>query len=212
MQQIVLHETDKSYGDNHVLQKLSLQFEAGHIYALMGPSGSGKTTLLRLLAGLEQPDSGSIEGVREDSVSFMFQEDRLLEYLDAPSNVLFTSPGKERGMIERKLAELGIDPRDHHRPVSEFSGGMKRRVALLRTLISDRELLLLDEPFKGLDEATVQAAAGQLLALRNGRTVIMSTHSREEAKLCGAEIVALLPGQQNGLRFTSVQEAENTLY
>ena len=212
MRQITVREIYKAYGDTSVFSGFSAVFQAGGVYALMGASGSGKTTLLRLLARLEQPDRGQIDGIEPGDASFMFQEDRLLEYLDATSNVLFTSPKADRRMIAEKLCELGIEEQDHHRPVSAFSGGMKRRVALLRTLVSDKQVLLLDEPFKGLDEMTAQNAIHVLLAMRGRKTVIISTHSREEAQLCGAAVVLIPSPDPGSARFTSVQEKENTLY
>ena len=210
-------DVSKSYDGRKVLDQVSAAFAQGEICALMGSSGAGKTTLLRLIAGLEQQDEGEIAVIsgnlsaddgnmspeslagqeRDDAeiysarVSFMFQEDRLLEYLDAPANVRFVNPFCSREMICRELKKLGLSEEDCTRPVGEFSGGMKRRVAFLRTLLTPSQLLLLDEPFKGLDEDTAGRAIAYLLALRRGRTVLMSTHSSREAELCNARVLML---------------------
>ena len=161
----------------------------------MGESGSGKTTLLRILAGLEVPDSGELRGTQGLRTSFAFQEDRLLEQLDAPGNVRFVCPAMSREEIIRQFEYLGIARQDCVRPVREYSGGMKRRVAFLRAVDHPSELLLLDEPFKGLDEHTAELAVRFLLENRRGRTVIMATHSMEEARRSGAQVVRIGGGE-----------------
>lgn len=188
MDKIILDGLKKSY-EYPVLTGFSAVMEAGKIYAVMGPSGSGKTTLLRLIAGLETPDSGSITGLEGKRVSFMFQEDRLLENLDAVRNILFVVPEYSRQQILVFLAALGIRQEDAVRPVSEYSGGMKRRVAFLRSVLYASELLLLDEPFKGLDEETADLAVAFLSAHQHGRTIILTTHNVAEAEKCKAEII-----------------------
>ena len=157
----------------------------------MGPSGAGKTTLLRLLAGLEKPDEGEITGLSSEKIAFVFQEDRLLEYLDAVQNVRFACPGCSRKDVEEALLHIGIPQEDAVRPVREYSGGMKRRTAFLRALMFPSDVLFLDEPFKGLDDQMVSRAAAFLLENRKDRTVFLTTHSRKEAELCGAEILYL---------------------
>ena len=203
-----LEDISKSYDGRPVLEHFTDAVAPGEIRALMGPSGVGKTTLLRLAAGLEQPEEGAVlletgsgpeaaarsethAGRQTAGIGFMFQEDRLLEYLDASGNVQFVNPACSRETICRELENLGIPKEDCARPVSEFSGGMKRRVALLRTVLAPSGLLLLDEPFKGLDEESAEHAITWLLKQRQGRTVILSTHSAREAALCGAKITTL---------------------
>ena len=206
---IILREVSKSYDGRTVLDGVSESIAGGEICALMGPSGAGKTTLLRLIAGLELPDAGEILLREEENappaapgtpgrggrrkvqarIGFMFQEDRLLEYMDAGANIRFVNPACSEDTINRILGELGLGGQDRRRPVREFSGGMKRRAALARTLLSETDILLLDEPFKGLDEDTAELAIRCLLRARRGRTVIFSTHSLQEAELCGARII-----------------------
>ena len=176
----------KSFEGKPVLRAVTLTLSGGGRYALMGPSGCGKTTLLSILAGLIPADSGHIEGL-PDRVSMVFQEDRLLSELSARRNLRVVLPPSVRDeAIAEALAALGLGE-DLDRPVSELSGGMRRRVAIARALLAEGELLLLDEPFKGLDEATRAQTAAYLLAHTEGRTVLLVTHDREEAALLGAE-------------------------
>ena len=191
MDQILVKEISKSYDDKKVLNHFSASFKKGGIYAVMGPSGVGKTTLLRILSGIEQPDAGEITGISSDRISFVFQEDRLLEYLDAVRNIRFVYPACTREEALSALSLVGISKEDAFRPVREYSGGMKRRAAFVRAVLFPSEVLFLDEPFKGLDEAMVSAVIVWLLEQQRGRTVFLSTHSRKEADLCGAQILYL---------------------
>ena len=127
------------------------------------------------------------------AVSFMFQEDRLLPWLNAPENLRFVLPSCQSASLLKDLEQLGLNRQDALRPVSEYSGGMKRRVAFLRTVAFPSGLLLLDEPFTGLDEANVRLAARFLLDNRNGRTLILTTHNPLEARLCEASVISM-PG------------------
>ena len=181
----------KRYGDKPVLDGLDLTLPTGAVRALMGPSGAGKTTLLRVLAGLEEVQGGRIDGLSGLRVAMQFQDDRLLPYAGAAVNLRFALPrsvpdGDVRAVLDELLPGA---PRD--RPVAEFSGGMRRRVSLARALLAPSDLLLLDEPFTGLDDAARRAAARCVNRRRAGRTLVMTTHDPEEAALCGAEIVTL---------------------
>lgn len=206
---LLVYDVTLSY-DHLVLDSFSTWFEEGGIYALMGPSGSGKTTLLRLLAGLTKADKGRIcwtetEPVRplpaagyeyaigQKRISMCFQEDRLLGYRSAVENIRFAVPGYTAEEITGFLGQLGIDEQECHKPVSEFSGGMKRRTAFLRALLYPSDILLLDEPFKGLDEENMDRVISLLLTMCRERTVILSTHDTAEAQACHAAIVRI-PG------------------
>ena len=191
MNAIEIRRLRKRYGDKVVLDDFSLTLASGGAYALMGPSGSGKTTLLRLLAGLEGYEGGEIAGLSGLRVSMQFQEDRLLSYAGALANLRFALPrgaaeADSRAVLESLLPGASLD-----QPVAAFSGGMRRRVALARALLAPSDLLLLDEPFTGLDDAARRLAAGAVVRLRAGRTLVMTTHDAEEAALCGAEIVRI---------------------
>lgn len=179
---LCLNHIKKSYGNHTVLQDVSLTFEEGKCHVIMGPSGCGKTTLLRLLMGFEKPDEGTITGL-PSHMSAVFQEDRLCEDFSAIENVsLVLKKGFSRSEIESHLKAIGLDG-NLNQPISEYSGGMKRRVAIVRAVLADAELLFLDEPFKGLDDATRDLALQYFLTHTKGKTSIVVTHNEEEGKM-----------------------------
>lgn len=185
---IILKNIRFAYGGKEVFRDFSLEIPDGARLALMGASGSGKSTLLRLAAGLLTPQSGEVSGAPE-GVSFVFQESRLLPQLTALENVTLVAP--ERTELAREvLGELGLGSELDTLP-GGLSGGMARRVALARALVYPSPLLLLDEAFSGLDEATRAVAAATALKCAEGRTILAATHSEEEAALLGARIVRL---------------------
>lgn len=161
----------KSYGSKTVLSDFGAEYAPGQTYYLRDPSGSGKTTLLRLLSGLEQPDSGKIH--RSGSVSVAFQEDRLCEEYSALRNVELVTG--ERGRAEEALKEMDLGE-DIDKPCSHLSGGMKRRVALIRAMEAESDIVLLDEPFTGMDEETRNLARAYIERKQKGRILIMATH------------------------------------
>ncbi|NLX82539.1 MAG: ABC transporter ATP-binding protein [Clostridiales bacterium] len=179
------HHVTKRFGAQTVLLDFSLELPLSCVSCLMGPSGSGKTTLLNLLMGLVQPDSGSVQTIHPQSA--VFQEDRLLPQLSALGNLrLITGGGKDAELLHL-LAELGIGE-EGHKPVRDFSGGMQRRVVIARALIAEYELLLLDEPFKGLDADTRARTAEVIRRASQGKTVVMVTHDPTEAALLNAQV------------------------
>ncbi len=174
---ISLKKLTKAYDKNEVIKDYDLVIPEGDVHYITGPSGSGKTTLLRLIAGLEKPDSGSIEGVPE-RIGMVFQEDRLVETLSAVENVYLVLSRKDadRKIIKEHLLMVGLSEDQLDDPVSTFSGGMKRRVAVVRAMMSDSELLLLDEPFSGLDEDTKTLVTDYIMKQKKGRTLVIATH------------------------------------
>lgn len=183
-----LMSVSKRFGEQAVFRGLSMSFPPGRVSCVMGPSGCGKTTLLRLLMGLEKPDAGKV--LREGTVSAVFQEDRLLDSLSAQGNLRFVVGREKEADIKGVLDELGLgDALD--KPVRAFSGGMKRRVAIARALVMAHDILLLDEPFKGLDEEMKARAAQAILRHEAGKTVILVTHEPQEAVLLNAEVFRL---------------------
>lgn len=174
-----------SYGDKPIFTDFSADTDSG-IICLMGPSGCGKTTLLHILAGLIRADGGRISDFPE-SRSIMFQEDRLLPWLDARGNVaLVLDRNDDDDVCGELLRQLGIDP---EMKITKMSGGMKRRVALARALAFRADALLLDEPFKGLDEDLMKKCAA--LIRSTGKPAVVSTHSETEALALGARILRL---------------------
>ena len=188
---IIITDLCKTFDDNEVLKNVNISLKDNSIYCLMGTSGIGKTTLLRILMGLEHADSGSISGIDIKSISCMFQEDRLIPYLSAIDNVRIVLHGKNnRDEIRNNL--LSILPDDSlDIPVSSLSGGMKRRVALARALSYPGKLIILDEPFTGLDKDTKLNVIDYILKMRNNRTLLITTHGTDDANLLGAEIIKL---------------------
>lgn len=180
----------KRYGPLTVLDGVSLSFSAGDCVAIMAPSGGGKTTLFRLLAGLEMPDEGRIVGFDRAKISMVFQEDRLCGHLSPVTNVALVQQKPDRTALRRELETiLPADCLD--RPASTLSGGMKRRTAIARAVLAPSDVLLLDEPFTGLDEETRGRVIRFVQERQNGRLLLMTTHLREEAAALGAEIIGL---------------------
>lgn len=179
----------KSFDGKVVLDHVSLTLESGGTVCLMAPSGRGKTTLLRCIAGLEAPDSGQITDLPE-RIAYVFQEDRLCDGFSAVDNIrLVTGKALGEGEIRRHLEELGLAG-SLDQPVRELSGGMRRRVVISRAVCFGAGLLLLDEPFKGLDDEARQQTAGYILRHRGAAAILCVTHDREDAAaLGGADIV-----------------------
>lgn len=188
---IVITDLCKNFDDNEVLKNVNITLKDNSIYCLMGSSGIGKTTLLRILIGLEHADSGNISGIDNKSISCMFQEDRLIPDRSAIDNVRIVLRGKtNRKEIRNNL--LSILPDEClDMPVSSLSGGMKRRVALARALSYPGKLIILDEPFTGLDKGTKLNVIDYILKMRNNRTLLIATHGTDDASLLGAEIIKL---------------------
>ncbi|MBP2227391.1 putative hydroxymethylpyrimidine transport system ATP-binding protein [Azospirillum agricola] len=185
-----------TYGGTVLFSDLTLTLEAGRTTCLLGPSGVGKTTLLRVLAGLADPEpptrveagDGRPLGGR---IAYMAQQDLLLPWLSVLDNALLGDRLRRRkpdaDRVERAialLARVGLAGRERDRPAS-LSGGQRQRVALARTLMEDKPLVLMDEPFSALDALTrlrLQETAAETLA---GRTVLMVTHDPLEALRIG---------------------------
>ena len=189
---IVFDKVNFSYTKNvSVLENFSLSLPPRTV-CLLGESGCGKTTILRLIAGLESPQSGRIYGMEGRRIAYVFQEDRLLPWLTAAENIALILHGKTAR--EESMEWLGRMGMEHHadkRP-AELSGGMKRRVAIARALAAQPELLLLDEPFNGLDNERWRDVAAEITrASKNGRQIIMITHTEEQAEAMGAERIMI---------------------
>ncbi|WRS28320.1 ATP-binding cassette domain-containing protein [Oscillospiraceae bacterium MB08-C2-2] len=179
----------KAYESTQVLQNVSLRFETGKSYCIMGPSGYGKTTLLHVLMGLVKADAGEITGLEGYRLAPVFQENRLCENLSAGANLRMVRPGKATAPeLDAALESLGL-PGALHQPVREMSGGMKRRVAIARALVSGGNLLVMDEPFKGLDHETKELVMSHVREQAMGKTMIWVTHDEREAAFMGSEMI-----------------------
>lgn len=181
----------KSYEGKVILQDFSFSVSSGEIKCIMANSGGGKTTFLRLLLGLEKPDSGEILLPSPCRFGAVFQENRLLEHLDAFANLRFAlGQDFDRSLSSALLAELGLDDASG-KPVKEYSGGMKRRLSLARALLASSDALILDEPFTGLDEENKAKCIQLILRYSSGKPVIIVTHDADDAASLHAEIVKL---------------------
>lgn len=176
---IKVRDLTVSFGDKTVLDRFSIDFPHGGITALSGPSGCGKTTLIRVLAGLQTPDSGAVEGVGEAAI--LFQEDRLLPWRTVEQQISDVLPKNSREEAHKwlTLAELAGEERSYP---AALSGGMGRRLALVRTLALESDLYLLDEPFTGVDALRAGRIIEGIRAL--GKTVLLASHEAEIIARC----------------------------
>ncbi len=172
----------KRFGDNLVLDNVSFALPDKGIVRLAGVSGKGKTTLLRIMAGLLEPDSGTVYRDERLRLSYVFQEDRLLPWITAKKNVELVS---DREQSERWLSRVGLGAAADRRP-QELSGGMRRRVALARALAYDGNVLLLDEPFSGLDiELRSKVILPLIMEYARNHPVVLVTHEAADIELLG---------------------------
>jgi ABC-type nitrate/sulfonate/bicarbonate transport system ATPase subunit len=194
---VTLDGVAKAYGDVRALADVSLRAAPRETVAVVGPSGCGKSTLLELVCGLLEPDAGSLHS---PPAALMPQRDGLLPWLSALDNaglalrVAGRTRAEAREAAHEHFAAFGLDGFETARP-SELSGGMRQRVAFLRTLLAGRPVLCLDEPFGALDALTraqLQRWLAEALA-REPRTVLLVTHDVEEAVLLADRIVLLSP-------------------
>ena len=181
----------KTYGTHTVLADFNLQCTQGEIYWIAGTSGIGKTTLLKIMAGAESFQDGKISTWNQGK-AMVFQECRLNDALSAIENVMLTAG--RYGNLTKETAKkelLRLLPEDSlNKPVSQLSGGMRRRVELVRAVTAGGKLLLLDEPFSGLDKENRDKAMAYIRENKEGKIIMITTHSREESlKLDGILVV-----------------------
>lgn len=185
---IEIKKVSKSY-DKKVLDKVSFTVEPGSIMVITGASGKGKTTLLNIMMGLASPDSGEVIGIPEKK-SCVFQEDRLLENFTVEENLKLVSELPVEKLKEECSVLLG--EKEFSQKVREFSGGMKRRVSILRALLTSSEVIFMDEPFKGLDAELKEKVIRYTLEKRKDRTLFVVTHDMSEAEQLGTTYFKIL--------------------
>ena len=179
----------KSFDDKPVIDNLNLTLAPAGRYTLNTPSGTGKTTLLRVLASLEKPAGGTL--THSNRIAMVFQEARLFEKRNAVENIqLVAGHSHSQAVIHQTLARL-LPEDSLELPVSQLSGGMRRRVELCRALLAPSQLLLLDEPFAGLDPANTEAAMALLEEQLNGRTLLLVSHDQQDTKALSATPLSL---------------------
>lgn len=175
-----------SYDAEIILKHATHPFTDGRITAITGPSGSGKTTLLYLLAGLKKPTDGTLINDHKKT-AVVFQEPRLFPWMTALENVKAVCA--DEGRARAILATLFDDDEVADKYPSELSGGMKQRVAIARALAYEPDLLLLDEPFRGLDEKTKERTASVVWDRMAGKTCLLITHDESDLAFCHEHVI-----------------------
>lgn len=176
---IVIENLKKRYNDKVVLNNFNYTFKDKTISFIMGASGVGKTTLIKILMGLVQADDGKVIGINNKKISVVFQEDSLCENLSVLLNIKLVCENISNLEIEKYLELLDLKDCMHKR-VRELSGGMKRRIAIIRALLYDFDLLIMDEPFKGLDKETKIKVMDFVISKLENKSAIIITHDMDE--------------------------------
>lgn len=185
---------NKHYQDKQIISRLKLEIPNGEFISIIGPSGCGKTTLLNIISNLDKEYEGeiSLDNKKDLDIGFMFQDSRIIPWLSIFDNIMLVSKDKNKSDIISLLSDIGLKDYIYSFP-KELSGGMKRRVSLVRAFINKPKLLLLDEPFISLDYPTAQALRGDFIKFYKKYlpTVIFVTHDLKEAISLSNRIVFL---------------------
>jgi len=198
---ISVQKLSKGFGTLSVLSELELKVEEHELVCILGPSGSGKSTLLNIIAGLETGYEGEMRR-GANRVGYLFQEPRLLPWLTAERNVDFAldgcsvPQGRRAELKDRYFALAGLEGFRHYYP-HQLSGGMRQRVALVRALCVEPGLLLMDEPFGGLDELTARRLRIDLLRIwrETRKTIVFVTHNAYEASYLADRVLVMAHGR-----------------
>ncbi len=184
---IKLVDVSKKYDDLTILKDFSIDFERNKITCLFGPSGVGKTTIANIVAGIVPVDNGHVEGIDNSLFSYVFQEPRLLKWYNVYDNIDFVlkdvyEADKRVGIINNYLKMVELSEYKNYKP-DALSGGMAQRVSLARAFAYPSDILIMDEPFKGLDIKLKNEMISLFIKMWNSsqRTVLFITHDVEEA-------------------------------
>lgn len=184
-----LKNISKYYGDNKVIEHFNWEIVKGRSYCIMAPSGEGKTTLLHILAGFIPQDHGEICNRGEHKISMVFQENRLFTFANAVDNV-WSVTGKSKEYCGQVLGEL-LDEQELEKPVGTFSGGMMRRVEIVKAMLADSDMIFMDEPFAGLDVENKERVVQFIKRYQKGRTLIISTHDESDLEAFEATKISI---------------------
>ncbi|MBZ9692202.1 ABC transporter ATP-binding protein [Clostridium sp. M14] len=192
---IEIKNLSKAYNNEIVFERFNLTLENSKVNCIVGKSGCGKSTLLNMLAGILKFDDGEISGIAKNEVSYIFQEDRLIEWLTVEENLIFALK-KYYGKLELKekiksiLSTLGLEDVKNKYP-EELSGGMKQRVNIARAFGKPSKIILMDEPFKSLDYTLKYKIIDEFknIMLNENRTVVLVTHDVDEAIYFNGNII-----------------------
>lgn len=188
---IVLQDITFSYGGPALFNHYSISFKAGQMTAIMSPSGSGKTTLLYIIAELLHTNEGQvIYPVEKPRFSMVFQDCRLIEHISVRSNIKMVNPDISDSDIEECLKELKLNGY-MHKKARHLSGGEKQRAAIARALLAPYDILLMDEPFTGLDDEVKELVIKYIKNRTAGKTVLLVTHDKSEADAMGCQVISL---------------------
>ncbi|MGK0466457.1 ATP-binding cassette domain-containing protein [Clostridium sp.] len=187
---IIFKGVSKSFNGELVISKKTIEFPQKGIVCIFGPSGVGKTTVFNLIAGLTYPDEGEVK-ITED-ISMVFQENRLIPWLSAIENISLVLKDRELAlkMAKEYMNDMQLTYIKNKRP-QELSGGMKRRVAIARALAYDKRIMLMDEPFKGLEEELKNQIMDQVIKLAADKLIVIVTHEKADIEYLNADIVYL---------------------
>ncbi|WP_133013917.1 ABC transporter ATP-binding protein [Clostridium cuniculi] len=180
-----------------VLDGINLNIPSNKITVILGRSGCGKTTLLRLVAGIEKFEQGDIQGANLKRKAYVFQEDRLMPWLDVKKNITFGIKNKDvdNKKIDEIIQTVGLESFCSAYP-SQLSGGMKQRVSIARAFAYNPDFIMMDEPFSALDFFTRKQMQEELLRIHKKTlcSILFVTHSIDEALILGDKIVILEKG------------------
>jgi len=186
-----IKQLNKNYGENIIFKQFNVELKENTINCILGPSGCGKTTLLNIIAKLDKDFIGKLEGFKDKTFSYIFQEPRLLNWFSVYKNlqVILKDHENREKIIDKYLKMVGLYEYRYYYP-HQLSGGMKQRLSIARAFAFKSDILLMDEPFKGLDPKLKKNLIDSFINLwkQDKRTIIFVTHDIDEAILLGDDI------------------------
>lgn len=194
---ISIKNTNKKFGNNIIFDNFSIDFYENKVNCILGKSGCGKSTLLNIISGIIQNDTNDFEGLENQGISYIFQEDRLIDWLTVEENIKlvvkkYYSQSEIDKLCDKYLELVGIREYKNYYP-QRLSGGMRQRVNIARAFIYPSKLIIMDEPFKSLDIKNKQMIIEKFKEIlkADNRTVLFVTHDMDEALVLGEKIFVL---------------------